>query len=71
MRAKKVLKINWLVKSLAPGQYEVLWLCAILCKEDFYGALILLMPGRPTKPCLVIGLCPLGQKDSGFFERRG
>ena len=38
MRAKKVLKMNWLVKSLAPGYYEVLWLCAILCKEDFYGS---------------------------------
>ena len=37
MRAKKVLKMNWLVKSLAPGYYEVLWLCAILCIEDFYG----------------------------------
>ena len=37
MRAKKVLKMNWLVKSPAPGYYEVLWLCAILCIEDFYG----------------------------------
>ena len=49
MRAKKVLKMNWLVKSLAPGYYEVLWLCAILCIEVRY---LLLMPGRHAKPCL-------------------